>query len=106
MNIGKLKTLGKLQSPPTAQDELGQPTGDWTDVASEVWADIRLLSGVETIKGGAETGVAKVSVRIRARSDVTNGMRYLVGSTAYNFKSVPPKIAGAKFMDIVCEVVT
>jgi SPP1 family predicted phage head-tail adaptor len=106
MNIGKLKTVGKLQSPPTAQDADGQPTGDWTDVAAGVWADIRILSGLETIKGGAETGVAKASIRIRARSGVTNGMRYLVGTTAYNFKSVPPHVTGAKFMDIVAEVVT
>jgi SPP1 family predicted phage head-tail adaptor len=105
MNIGKLKTLGKLQSPPTAQDDAGQPTGDWSDVDT-IWANIRLLSGLETIKGGAETGVAKASVRIRARSGVTVGMRYLVGTTVYNIKSAPPLIAGAAFMDLVCEVVT
>jgi SPP1 family predicted phage head-tail adaptor len=96
---------GRLQSPQTAQDELGQPTGDWTEVAT-IWGDVRVMTGLEAIRGGAETGIAKVSLRIRARSGVTTGWRLVAGSTVYNFKSVPPFISGAKFMDIVAEVST
>lgn len=96
---------GRLQSPPTAQDDIGQPTGDWTDVAT-IWANARSLTGLETIRGGAETGIAKVSLRIRSRSGLTTGWRLVAGSVVYQFKSVPVYIRSQPFMDIVCEVAT
>lgn len=101
----RVKARGRLQSPSTEQDADGQPLADtWTDVDT-VWADILFLSGMETIKGGAETSTVKASVRIRSRSGLTSGMRFLVGSTAYNFKTVPPYMRSNPFMDIAAEVI-
>ncbi len=104
MDARSLDTLGWLQSLPTGQDEAGGPTGAWVNVA-QVWANVRYLTGLETIKAGAETSVVKASVRIRSRSGLTSGMRFLVGSTAFQIKSVPPLATRADFMDLACEVV-
>ncbi|MDP3273021.1 phage head closure protein, partial [Limnobacter sp.] len=74
MDAGKLNCLVAIQQPPGAQDALGQPTGSWTTLAT-VWANIRYLNGVETIKADAATSVTKASIRIRRRTDVTAAMR-------------------------------
>ena len=103
MDARRLDTLGWLQSPPTAQDDAGQPTGAWVDVV-QVWANVRYLSGLETIKAGAESSTAKASVRIRARSGVTTGMRFKAGDVMFNIQSVPPVIGTAQFMDLSTEV--
>ena len=105
MDIGKLQTRGMLQSPPAAKDALGQPTGAWTDVAT-IWVNVMGLTGLETIRGGAETGVSKVSLRTRSRAGMTSAMRFVAGGVTYNFKNVPPYIKSQKFMDITAEVVT
>ena len=101
----RVKVRGMLQSPSTTQDADGQPLDEWTNVDA-ISADVLFLNGLETIKGGAETSTIKASVRIRSRSGMTSGMRLLVGSTAYNFKTVPPYMRSNSFMDIVCEVIT
>jgi SPP1 family predicted phage head-tail adaptor len=103
MNIGSLNRQVTIQSPPTAEDALGQPTGSWTTVAT-VWANVRALNGLETIKGGAETSVAKASIRIRYRTDVTSAMRVVHGSTTYEIKAVLPDVAGKRHVDLACSV--
>ena len=105
MKIGSLNRQVTIQSPPTAEDALGQPTGSWTTVAT-VWANVRLLNGLETIKGGAEASVAKASIRIRYRTDVTSAMRVVHGSTTYEIKAVLPDVAGKQYLDLACQVVT
>ena len=104
MGSGKLKHLVLLQSPPASVDGLGQPTGDWTTV-SEEWADIRVLSGVEQIKGDAEVGTGRASVRIRRRTGVQSGWRLLHGSVAYNIQAVPPVCNDPRYLDLPCQVV-
>jgi SPP1 family predicted phage head-tail adaptor len=66
MNIGRINRQVVIKAPPTGQDALGQPTGDWTTFAT-VWANVRYLSGTESIKAGADTSTAKASIRIRYR---------------------------------------
>jgi SPP1 family predicted phage head-tail adaptor len=103
MEIGKLNRLVTIQQQSTTQDAAGQPAPTWSDLAS-VWANIRYLSGMETIKAGAEMAVAKASIRIRFRSDVTAAMRVSIGETVFQIKAVMPDEAGRQFVDLACEV--
>ncbi|SFB74192.1 phage head-tail adaptor, putative, SPP1 family [Polaromonas sp. OV174] len=105
MEIGKLNKLITLQRLTEGQDEIGQPVTDWADVA-KVWANVRYLSGIQTIKSDAPVSIAKASIRIRRRTDVVAGMRALLGETVFEIKAVLPDEQGREFVDLVCEVLT
>lgn len=105
MEIGQLNHRVKIQQTGAAQDAEGELSNGWVDVAT-VWADIRHQSGLETLKGGAETSVVRASIRIRYREGITGGMRVLHGATAYNIKAVLPDLARKEHVDLVCEVVS
>ena len=87
----------------SGQDAIGQPVQTWTTLAT-VWADVRHLSGLETIKADAETSVVKASIRIRYRADVNATMRATLDGRVYAIKAVLP--GGRKaWLDLACEVI-
>ena len=104
MQAGRLNRRCILQAPGTTQDELGQPIPGWTDVAT-VWGDVRLRSGLESIKAGATVSVVQASVRIRYRTGINAGMRVLVDSVPYEVLAVQPDVGGREYVDLVCQVV-
>ena len=105
MQAGRLNRRCTLQSASQQVDELGQPIPGWTDVAT-VWADIRMKSGLESIKAGASVSVVQASIRIRYRAGVNAGMRVVHNLTAYNITAVMPDVGGREFVDLVAEVVS
>lgn len=105
MQAGRLNRRCVIQQPGTATDELGQPIPGWTDVAT-VWADIRMKSGLESIKAGASVSTVQASIRIRYRAGINAGMRIVHNLTAYNITAVQPDVGGREFVDLVAEVVT
>lgn len=104
MQAGRLSRRCTLQAPGTTQDELGQPIPGWTDVAT-VWADIRMESGLESIKAGAPVSVVQASIRVRYRAGITAGMRIVHNLQAYNITAVMPDVGAREYIDLVCEVV-
>ncbi|CAN7186700.1 phage head closure protein [Acidovorax sp. LjRoot117] len=104
MQAGRLNRRCVIQQPVTAEDELGQPIPGWVDVAT-VWGDIRMRSGLESIKAGAPVSVVAASIRIRYRAGVTAGMRMVHNLQAYEIKAVMPDVSGREFLDLACEVV-
>jgi SPP1 family predicted phage head-tail adaptor len=104
MQPGKLNRLVSLTRPGTTQDELGQPVPGWTLVA-KVWANIRYLNGVETIKAGQPGSVTKVSIRIRRRTDINAGMRVEHEGTVFEIKSPLPDEESRERLDLSCEVI-
>ncbi len=105
MQAGRLNRRCTLQAPGTATDELCQPIPGWTDVAT-VWGDVRLRSGLESIKAGAVVSTVQASVRIRYRKGINAGMRVLVDSVPYEVLAVQPDVGGREYVDLVCQVVT
>ena len=55
-----------LSGLTAGSDALGQPAQSWLDFAT-LWADVRFVSGIETIKAGREISTSRASVRIRRR---------------------------------------
>lgn len=104
MKAGNLNTMVTIQAPLAGQDAVGQPTSGWSTLA-EVWADVRQGNGLEVVKAGAPVSEIKASIRIRWRTDVTNAMRVLVGSTPYEVEAVIQDEARRVFTDLVCKVV-
>ena len=104
MQAGRLNRRCTLQAPGTTQDELGQPIPGWTDVAT-LWGDVRLRSGLESVKAGAVVSTVQASVRIRYRTGIHAGMRVLVGSVPYEVLAVQPDVGGREYVDLVCQAV-
>lgn len=92
-----------LEQRSASVDSIGQPVETWTTLAT-VWADVRELSGLETLKAGAETSVVRASIRIRRRSGVTNALRAKHGSTTYDIEAVLE--SATDFLDLVCKRAT
>ena len=105
MQAGRINRRCVIQTPSTATDELGQPIPGWTDVAT-VWGDIRMKSGLESIKAGASVSTVQASIRIRYRAGINAGMRIVHNLTAYNITAVQPDVGGREFVDLVAEVVS
>ena len=105
MQAGRLNRKCQLQSPSQSVDELGQPIPGWTDLAT-VWGDIRLKSGLESIKAGAPVSVVQASIRVRYRAGITAGMRVVHNLQAFNIVAVMPDVGGREYVDLVAEVVS
>lgn len=84
---------------------LGQPSNTWENVTpSPIWANVKHLSGGESIKAGADVSTVRASIRIRWRTWVEASMRVLYGSTAYQIEAVLPG-GNRQHVDLVCKVV-
>ncbi len=103
MGAGKLNHRITLSGLSSGTDELGQPLQSWVDFAT-VWADVRFVSGIETIKAGRESSTSRASVRIRRRSGVDVSMRARIGSVDYEIIDIIPDIKRV-YMTLLCEVV-
>ena len=101
MYAGQLKNKVTLQTLTETVDPIGQPINTWVDVAT-VWADIRYLSGLESIKSDADVSIAKVSIRVRYRADIKPSMRAVCDGVIYQIKAVLP--SGKVYIDLACEV--
>ena len=101
MNAGRLNQRIRIEAPEATRDEIGQPIDGWALVA-EVWADVRVLAGLESIRAGAVTSASQASIRIRPRAGINSGMRAVRGSTVYSILAVAPS---RDHVDLVCEAV-
>lgn len=104
MQTGTLNRRVVIQQPSTSQDTIGQPAQVWTTLAT-VWANVRTQSGMERIRAGAQTSTVQASIRIRRRTDVTAGMRAVLGSTVYNIRAVLHDEETRESTDLVCEAI-
>ena len=105
MQAGQLRSRVTLQTPTSGVDALGQPLQTWVDEVV-VWANVRYLNGIETIKAGAQAGTSKVSIRIRYRAGVVSSMRVVHAGVVMQITAVLPDAARNLFIDLVCEVLT
>lgn len=100
MQAASLKNRVTIQSPSTSVDSVGQPLTTWTDIAY-LWASIKHVNGISSIKSGADTSVVKCSVRIRYKPGINAGMRVLHGTDVYDIQAVLPD-DNRVFLDLVC----
>lgn len=90
MQAGRLDTRITIQRKTGGADAWRAPLPEaWEDYAT-VWANVRHLSGTESIKAGADVSVVSASIRIRWRQDITAGMRVVAGAAVYDIEAVLP----------------
>ena len=102
MAAGKLHDRVTLLQRQSGQDALGQPSTAWVDVA-RLWAEVRFVSGIETIKAGRETSTSRASVRIRNMSGILRQMRAQLGGVDYEIVDIIPDPKRA-YLTLICEV--
>lgn len=86
------------------KDAAGQKIQSWAALAP-IWSDVRFQTGAEVLRADAETSVVRVSIRIRARTDVDNSMRVRYLTTEYDIESALPDSNDRQFMFLVCRSV-
>ena len=102
---GQLRDRITIQKMGSGEDEWGDPLPNaWVDHA-ELWANVRHLSGSESIKSGADTSIVKASFRVRSRKDIDAGMRVKHLGFDYNIEAVLPDDRRV-FMALICKRVT
>lgn len=90
MQAGQLRDRITIQRKTGGTDDWRSPLPEgWEDLA-QVCANVRHLSGTESIKAGADVSVVQASIRIRWRQDITAGMRVLHGAAVYDIDAVLP----------------
>lgn len=91
MRAGDLRRRITIQQRSSSTDELGQPTTEWTDVAT-VWADVSPLSGRELLAAQAARAQINGMVTIRYQRQFSDPVamaarRILYGSRILNITS-------------------
>ncbi|TAK84515.1 MAG: head-tail adaptor protein [Aquabacterium sp.] len=104
MKTSDFNRRGRLLKPVSTEDALGQPSIGWVEVAP-VWANIRHMSGLASIKAGAKSSEVQASVRIRYREDVLSGWRFTYKATAYDVKAIAPDMKRREYVDLICVVI-
>lgn len=88
--------------PAAGVDEYKQAVPGWM-TAARTRASIRHASGLEVVRGGAETSMVKASIRIRYRKGIDASMRVVHGQVVYRIVAVLPDEARREYVDLVCE---
>ena len=101
MGAGQYKHRIVIQAPSTSVDAFGATVGGFVEYA-RVWANIRHVSGIESIKGDSIASNVKASIRIRYRPDIKASMRVVFGSDVYEIMAVLPDLAHKKHVDLSC----
>jgi len=103
MKAGTLNRRVTIQRNETVLDDYGEPLPSvWAD-AAKVWADVKILSGLQTIKEGVDVSVLKASMRIRYRADIDASMRVVYQGRVFDIRAVLPDVSGREYLDLVCE---
>jgi SPP1 family predicted phage head-tail adaptor len=80
--IGELRRRVTLQAPATAPDGGGGFTVTWNPV-TQLWAQMRALSGTEIVVADGLQGRVTHEFVIRKRSDVSPAMRLTMGARIF-----------------------
>ena len=102
LNAGTLNSRVTIQRRTGGVNDWGEPLpAGWEEVV-KVWANVRHLSGSESIKSDRPTSEVRASIRIRFRTGVDAGMRALVGGVTYEIQAVMPDLQRREYTDLVC----
>jgi SPP1 family predicted phage head-tail adaptor len=105
MQAGRLNTRCVIQRRTGGTNDWGEPLPEGWETHATVWANVKHLSGSEAIKADAEVSTVRASIHIRHRSDITAGMRVLIGLAVYDIEAVLSDTARREFVDLACKAV-
>lgn len=106
LRAGTLNKQISIQRHGQGTDEWNTPLPGaiaWVEVA-KVWANIRHMSGSETIRAGAEVSTVRVSIRIRYRAGINAGMRVVHAGQVYDIEAPLPD-STRRWLDLACKLI-
>jgi SPP1 family predicted phage head-tail adaptor len=102
MRAGKLRHRVELQALVPSKDAAGGVVKSWATVRT-VWADVRYLNGLETVRADAPAAMVRASIRIRSIPGVVASMRAVHGARTLDIKAVLPDETDRNYLDLACE---
>lgn len=103
MKAAQLNTRIDIQFKIKTADESGATVEAWQPLG-RFWADVRHISGTESIRADVLADTVKASIRIRFNPAVTAAMRVVLPDGAvYDIKAVLPDLRTRRYTDLVCE---
>lgn len=84
---GQLKHRIRIQQRVNEQDDTGEVSQEWQDVAT-VWADIADISGREFLSADAQQNEVSTKITIRYLAGIEPAMRVRYGDATYNIHAV------------------
>jgi SPP1 family predicted phage head-tail adaptor len=91
-----------IYRPEVGEDAAGQPLTELVK-HRDAWADFRLLSGIETIKAGANSSVVKGSVQVGYCTDLTGDMVVEYLGARYKITAVLPDLQRKQHVNLAVE---
>lgn len=104
-NAGEYNTPCVIKRRVSGRDDHGQPSTSWEVFDPRAWANVAFSGGLETIKADAQVSVAKASIRMYFRLDLTADMRIEAEGMVFEIKTVLPDLQKRERVDLVCEVI-
>lgn len=98
---GRLREVVYIRAPRSERDAAGQPLAGYADVCT-VRAEVRYLSGIETLKAGAPVSTVRASMLVRRTSVITASHVAALGAMVFNILAVHPADEPG-YMFLVCE---
>lgn len=111
MRAGTLDRRVRIDRRSGGKDDFGQPSKEWVPIGPAIWCNVRTSTGSEAIKSDMPVGTATLSIRVRYRTDIDNGMRAVlikyvdgqpVDDEIFNIQKPLPDYAGREYTDLVC----
>lgn len=95
-----------IERPQAGEDSVGQPSAGWVPLDPPMrWADVKVLSGLATVRAGAESSIVKASIRFNYGVQLDASMRITYDGNVYAIQAVLPA-ANRNYVDCSCEGVT
>lgn len=101
MEAGKLRNRITIQQRTLTPDSYGQSVESWTDFAT-VWAEIRSISGRESLIAEAMQGITNYEVNIRYKAGVVQSMRIIYKNHILDVQSVINDMQANKKLTLFC----
>ncbi|ULJ59748.1 phage head closure protein [Wielerella bovis] len=101
MQAGLLNNRVEIWHFHETEDETGATVQQWA-VFLRLWADIRHLSGSQTIKADTQTERVKASIRIRFNEKIQSGMQVRYRGEIYQIDAVLHDYQKKTYTDLVC----
>ena len=107
MTIGPMRHRITIRNFTSTRTPSGQPVEEWADGAT-IWAEVKGISGRESLTAGAERTDATVRVWVRYRNDILASSRLLVLNGPYkgvtlNVNGPPVPNSKGTRLEILCK---
>jgi SPP1 family predicted phage head-tail adaptor len=101
MRGGTLRHVITIRQRVNAQNEIGEPSSSWTEVAT-VRAWVQDISGREFLAAQGTQNAVNTKIQIRYRPDITPAMQVVFGAVTFNIEAVLSPTRNKTVLELMC----